>query len=201
MAAPAKLVFLPGSGGDPTFWHPAGALLPGTKAYLDWPGATDRPHDPTVRGFDDLVRRAAAALDAPSAVIAQSMGGIVAVRLALAHPERITHLVLVATSGGVDVARFGGADWRADYRRNYPNAAPWITDQRPDHTAEIGRIATPTLLIWSDCDPISPLAVGRHLAGLLPNARLVVVPGGTHMFAREQPASVAAHIAEHLRNA
>jgi pimeloyl-ACP methyl ester carboxylesterase len=151
-----------------------------------------------VRGLDDLVHIAAAALDAPAALIAQSMGGIVAVRLALAFPERITHLVLVATSGGVDVARFGAADWRPDYRRNFPHAPAWIVVARPDHTADIARIAAPTLLIWGDRDPISPLAVGAHLASLLPRARLAVVPDGTHALATEQPALVAAHIRDHL---
>jgi len=200
LIAPARLVFLPGAGGDPTFWHAAGALLPAAwpKTFLGWPGLGDQKHDPGVRGLDDLVRLAGAALDGPSAVIAQSMGGIVAVRLALARAERVTHLVLVATSGGVDVARLGAADWRADYRRLYPNAAPWILDVRPDHTAEIARIATPTLLIWGDRDPISPVAVGAHLASLLPRARLAVVPGGTHALAMEHAATVAALIRDHL---
>jgi pimeloyl-ACP methyl ester carboxylesterase len=197
---PAKLVFLPGAGGDPAFWHPVGALLPNTwpKTYLGWPGLGDQPHDPGVRGLDDLVRRAADALDEPSAVIAQSMGGIVAVRLALALPERITHLVLVVTSGGVDVAGLGAADWRADYRRNFPNAASWILEARPDHTTDIARIAVPTLLIWGDRDAISPVAVGAHLASLLPRARLVVVPGGTHSLAVDHAVTVATLIRDHL---
>jgi pimeloyl-ACP methyl ester carboxylesterase len=200
VVAPAKLLFLPGAGGDPAFWHPVGALLPDAwaKTYLGWPGLGDQAHDPTVRGLDDLVGRAADALDAPSAVIAQSMGGIVAVRLALEHPQRISHLVLVATSGGVDVARLGAADWRADYRRTFPSAAPWILDARADHTADMTRIATPTLLIWGDCDPISPVAIGAHLESLLPRAQLVVVPRGTHALAMEHAATVATLIRDHL---
>ena len=197
---PSKLVFLPGAGRDPAFWHPVGALLPVAwpKTYLGWPGLGNQPHDPGVRDLDDLVQQAAVALDAPSAVIAQSMGGIVAVRLALAHPELVTHLVLVATSGGIDVARFGAADWRPDYRRNFPNAAPWILGVRADHTPDIPRIAAPTLLIWGDRDPISPIAVGAHLASLLPRARLVVVTGGDHSLAVTHAATVATMIRDHL---
>jgi pimeloyl-ACP methyl ester carboxylesterase len=196
------LLFLPGAGGDPAFWHPAGALLPATwrKTYLGWPGLGDQPHDPAIRGLDDQVARAAAALDAPSVVIAQSMGGIVAVRLALAHPERISHLVLVATSGGLDLARFGVADWRADYRQRFPDAAPWIVETRADHEPDFPRIAAPTLLIWGDRDPISPIAVGQHLARLLPHARLTIVPGGSHALATEQPARVADLIRRHLED-
>jgi pimeloyl-ACP methyl ester carboxylesterase len=194
------LVFLPGAGGDPAFWHPVGARLPAAwrKTYLGWPGLGDQPHDPAVRGLDDLVARAAAALETPSVVIAQSMGGIVAVRLALAHPARISHLVLVATSGGLDLAPFGVSEWRSDYRRNFPRAAAWITAVRADHDVDFPRIALPTLLIWGDRDPISPVAVGAHLERSLPDARLVVVPDGTHALATEQPAPVADLIRRHV---
>jgi pimeloyl-ACP methyl ester carboxylesterase len=196
-----NLLFLPGAGGDARFWHPAGERLPADwhKTYLAWPGLGEQPHDPTVRGIDDLVRLAAAKLDAPSAVVAQSMGGIVAIRLTLAHPERVTHLVLTATSGGVDVARFGAADWRADYRRNFPQAATWITQARPDHTPELARITQPTLLLWGNADQISPLGVGRHLKNLLPNAELTVITGGDHGFARDRAAEVAPLIARHVK--
>src|SRR5581483_443095 len=128
----------------------------------------DQPDDPTVRGLDDLITRTAAALAPPSVVVAQSMGGIVAVRLALQYPERISHLVLVATSGGVDLTPFGVADWRPNYRRNFPHAAAWITEMRADHSAQMSFIAIPTLLIWGDRDPISPVPVGAHLERLLP---------------------------------
>ncbi|MBI3514619.1 MAG: alpha/beta fold hydrolase [Proteobacteria bacterium] len=195
---PPKLLFLPGVGGDPTFWQPVGARLPASwsKVYLGWPGLGEQPADPSVQSVDDLVRLAAAEL--PAAVIAQSMGGVVAVRLALTFPTRISRLVLVATSGGVNVARLGAADWRPEYRQNFPDAAPWITDPWPDHTAEMRNIVTPTLLIWGDRDPISPVAVGKHLASLLPEARLAIVAGGSHSMAREQSAPVAALIVEHV---
>jgi pimeloyl-ACP methyl ester carboxylesterase len=58
--------------------------------------------------FDDLVRLVEAELTEPSTLVAQSMGGIVAVRVALRQPTQVRRLVLVATSGGVDVERLGG---------------------------------------------------------------------------------------------
>jgi pimeloyl-ACP methyl ester carboxylesterase len=170
------------------------------KTYLGWPGLGDQPHDPAVRGLDDLVARAAAALEPRTVVIAQSMGGVVAVRLALAHPDKIARLVLVATSGGLDLTPFGVADWRPDYQRNFPNAAPWIVAARADHGPDFAHIATPTLLIWGDRDPISPVAVGAHLARALPHARLAIVPGGTHALATEQPDRVAALIRDHVES-
>jgi pimeloyl-ACP methyl ester carboxylesterase len=195
-----RVLFLPGAGGAAAFWHPVGARLPAAcePVYLSWPGLGDEPPDPRVRGFDDLVALVEAELTEPCDVVAQSMGGIVAVRLALRHPDKVRGLVLVATSGGVDVGRFGAADWRDEYRREFPRASAWVMAERPDHTNEIGRIAAPALLLWGDSDPISPVAVGEHLASLLPNATLRVIPGGTHGMAAERPDDVAPLIAAHL---
>src|SRR3546814_9774125 len=91
------------------------------------------------------------------------MGAIIALRLALRLPDRVSKLVLTAGSGGLDMGRFGAADWRPAYRAAFPAAARWIETEKPDHTTEIGRIAQATLLLWGDADAISPVGVGRHL--------------------------------------
>jgi pimeloyl-ACP methyl ester carboxylesterase len=195
-----RVVFLPGASGNPQFWTPvARHLSPSIECVrLGWPGLGREPARDDVRSFDDLVRLTVETIDRPVALVAQSMGGIVAVRAALAHPERVRRLVLVATSGGVNVARLGASDWRADYRREYPNAASFIFDVRVDLTDRIPSITAPTLLIWGDVDPISPVAVGKHLATLLPKAELVIIRGGDHALARDRADEVAPLIAHHL---
>lgn len=196
------LLFLPGAGGAASFWHPLGALLPASwsKRYLSWPGLGHEPHDPAIQSLDEAVAHAASRLESPSVVVAQSMGGVVALRLALAHPDRISHLVLTATSGGIDVASLGASDWRGPYRAEYPEAADWLLTDRTELTAELHRVAIPTLLLWGDADPISPVEVGHRLAELLPRARLRVLAGGDHMFARDRAAEIAPWVMEHLRS-
>jgi poly(3-hydroxyoctanoate) depolymerase len=54
------------------------------------------------------------------------------------------------------------------------------------------RLAAPTLVIAGDDDPIVPLANGRILARLIPDARLHVVAGGGHLFLLERPTEMAA---------
>ena len=203
-----RVLFLPGASGAGAFWAPVAGLLPDAwkTVCLDWPGLGEVPPDPRVRGFDGLVdlvldRVAEGEGGAPVDLVAQSMGGVVAVQVALRRPEVVRRLVLVATSGGIDLAPFGVEDWRPNYRRAYPSAAPWITDTRIDVGARLGTLAALTLLIWGDADSISPPAVGEHLAMLLPRARLVVVPGGDHMLARDRAAEVTPHIAAHLADA
>jgi pimeloyl-ACP methyl ester carboxylesterase len=165
---------------------------------LAWPGLGAQPPRDDVRGIDDLVRITVDAIDRPVALVAQSMGGIVATIAVLARPALVQRLVLVATSGGVDVRRFGASDWRPEYRAAYPGAAPWIFDARVDLTDRFPSIAAPTLLLWGDADPISPVAIGKHLATLLPRAELVVIAGGDHALARDRADEVAPHIARHL---
>jgi pimeloyl-ACP methyl ester carboxylesterase len=200
-AVSRKLLFLPGAAGDPAVWQPVGERLPAawTKTYLDWPGLGNQPPSATVNGFDDLVARVEAQLgDEPVDLLAQSMGGVVALRVALNHPTKVRRLVLTATSGGIDMTQRGASDWRPEYRAHYPNAAGWITAPVPDLTDRLSEIAHPTLLLWGDADAISPVAVGQRLWQLLPRATLITVPGGNHDFVRERAADLVATITQHL---
>lgn len=151
-----QVVFLPGASGAGDFWLPVADRLPSgwKKRRLSWPGAGDQPHDPLVRGFEDLVALSGSRLDDQSDLIAQSMGGVVAIGIALRRPEKVRRLVLVATSGGIDVAGLGGADWREAYRTEYPNAASWVWQDQLDYTGVVPEISAPTLLLWGDSDPL-----------------------------------------------
>jgi pimeloyl-ACP methyl ester carboxylesterase len=190
-----RVLFLPGAGGDPAFWAPVASTLSADAVRLAWPGLGRQPPRDDVRGLDDLVRLTLEQMDAPVDLVAQSMGGLVAVLAALARPDRVRRLVLVATSGGIDLTPFGVSDWRPDYRGQFPGASPWIYDVRMDLTDRIRTITTPALLLWGDADPISPVAVGSRLASLLRQAELVVIPGGDHAMARDRASEVAPLIA------
>lgn len=196
-----KLLFLPGAGGSASFWRPVSdRIYPERSRHLfAWPGLGDEPHDPDVRGIDDLVAMVLARMEAPVDLIAQSMGGLVAVKAALAAPERVRRLVLTATSGGVPVETLGASEWRHAYRREYPNAASWITEIREDLSSRLGEIAAPVLLLWGGDDPLSPPAVGERLREWLPNATLHVIAGAGHDLAQTHASQIAPMIAQHLR--
>ena len=134
----------------------------------------------------------------PVSIIAQSMGGLVAIRAALAAPRMVDRLVLAVTSAGVPVADLGGSDWRKDYFSAYPGAAPWIADPTEDLSSRLSSVTAPTLLLWGDNDPISPVAVGERLLSLLPDAQLCVIPGADHDLALTHTALAARAIECHL---
>jgi pimeloyl-ACP methyl ester carboxylesterase len=194
------VLFMPGVGGDGAFWKGVGDRLPARweKRYLDWPGLGRQPASPGVNGFADLLDLADAALTRPCAIVAQSMGGIIAVQLALRRRSLVTHLVLVATSGGLDVSAFGASDWRQDFAAAFPGTPSWVLNDRPDLGGQFERLPVPPLLVWGDDDPISPVAVGRHLAARIHESRLVVVPGGRHSMGMDLPHVLAPLVEEHL---
>jgi pimeloyl-ACP methyl ester carboxylesterase len=199
-AVDERLIFLPGASGNLQFWRPVSAKLrhPGACHFMAWPGFGGAPPEPGVTGIDDLVARVVREIAAPVALLAQSMGGVIAVRAALERPDLVRHLVLSVTSGGIDVAALGAADWRTAFRTSYPGVPSWFADERRDLTERIREIAIPVLLLWGNADPISPVAVGRRLAELFPSAELVVVDGGTHDLVLERADEVVPYIERHL---
>ncbi|HWL41917.1 MAG TPA: alpha/beta fold hydrolase [Ilumatobacter sp.] len=185
-----RIVFLPGMSGLGEFWDPVRQLLPDADTVaVDWPWES-------VDGYDGFVEHVTALLDRPAVLVGQSMGGYVAARVALAAPERLSHLVLSVTSAGLDMAALGATDWRPGSRVAHPDVPDWAFAAQPDLTEQIAGITVPALLLWADRDPISPLAVGRRLAGLLPRSELVVYTSDDHWVVREQATDVAHRIGD-----
>ena len=196
-----RLFFLPGVGGSAEFWRPLGNLLPGNwdKVYFAWPGLGHNPPDPKVNSYQDLVALVEARLgNEPVDLLAQSMGGAIALTVALRNPGKVRRIVLAVTAGGMDVAALGAADWRIDYSIEFAHVADWVMSERPDVSARLAEVHQPCLLIWGDNDPISPLAVGQHFLAHLPDASLIVVPGGQHDLINARADEVAESIREFL---
>lgn len=200
MIEPKKLFFLPGASGNVTFWWPAASKLahPATKFFVTYPGFEDTPSDTKVNSLDTLVASIIDSMDCPTAIIAQSMGGIIAVRAALECPQRVTHLILVATSGGMDMLRLGAKEWRTAYLQDNPHLPDWFVKPVEDMTPHLRNITIPVLLLWGDTDPISPVAAGKYLQEHLPYAELHVIKDGKHDFAMTHAASVAPLIDAYL---
>ena len=196
-----RLLFLPGAGADPHFWRPLGDLLPAhwDKVYLGWPGIGDQPAQPGVEGLEGAIGLVEAQMtDGPVDLLAQSMGGLIAMLAVLRNPSKVRRIVLSVTSDGVDMESFGAADWRESYRRSHPQAAAWITTVRADLSARLATVTQPTLLLWGDADPISPVAVGERLRNLLPDARLHVAAGGEHDVVNAKAGELAPLVQAHL---
>lgn len=165
-----------------------------------YPGFAGVPADPYITSFNHLVDAVSSRIHVPTALIAQSMGGVLAIETAIRIPTLITHLVLIATSGGLDTSKLVAIDWRQNVKQDYPDLPDWFTSYSSDLTAQLSSINLPVLLIWGECDPISPLAVGKALMNHFPSAELRLIPRGQHDLARVHAQLVAPLIDAHLQN-
>ena len=158
-----------------------------------------------------------------------SMGGYVALSVALRYPDRLRGLILMDTKGSGDtpeaargreaLAREVEAADSADpvvvamlpklfsqaTREHRPDLIARIEGrmramtsravagtlrglaERPDRTADLGKIALPTLVLVGASDAITPPEVNRAMAGALPRAEFVEIPEAGHLAPLENP--------------
>src|SRR5687768_6112528 len=138
-----RVLYMPGAGGEGRFWQPVAELVahPGQTVLFDWPGFGRNPARDDVTTADDLYRLVEGYIDRPVDVVAQSMGGLFALRAALEHPDVVRRLVLVATSGGVQAVREAAeVDWRPEFAASYPQAPSWAAGDRTDFTQRLGEL-------------------------------------------------------------
>lgn len=190
------LVFLAGASGNTQFWHPLIEQLPETytKQVIAYPSFHGVAAHPDIHSFDDLSNYVVAQIQQPSILIAQSMGGIFAIKAALEKNSLIKGLILIATSGGVNLDQFQVQDWREFYQQEYIEYPDWFVTTKVDYEAFLPNINVETLLIWGDQDPISPVEVGKYLNHLIEKSNLYIVEGGDHQLAEKCANEVALQI-------
>ncbi len=93
-----KTLFLPGASGSASFWKPVATAAGLDGVFLSWPGLGAEPPRQDISGIDDLIALTAREITEPVNIVAQSMGGLIAIQLALSMPRMVKRLVL----GGVD---------------------------------------------------------------------------------------------------
>lgn len=201
-SADPHVTFVPGAAGLSAFWSPVADRLPAawTRSLVDLPGLGGAPALPSVASYDDLVEHIAARIERPTVLVGQSMGGYLAMEVALRYPALVSHLVLSVAAGGLDMAALGAIDWRADYATSHPGAAPWATARVPDLGDRLPGLRMPVLLVWATRDAISPLAVAHRLVALLPRVSLVAFDSDDHWVARVFADETASAIAWFVRH-
>jgi 2-succinyl-6-hydroxy-2,4-cyclohexadiene-1-carboxylate synthase len=204
-----------------------------TPLAPDLPGHGDAASADAPIAFDSCVEHVLTGTPERFALCGYSMGGRVALHVALAAPERVTRLVLVSTSAGIaddaERAQRRAADqaladeleripfeqfierWRTqplfaedppdvgalareDQRRNDPHAL--AASLRGIGTGEmaplwdrLGELSMPVVVVAGERDA-KFRALGERMAGLIPGARFVVIPGG-HGLPLESPGPLA----------
>lgn len=230
--ARTAVVLIHGAGGSHVHWPAALRRLPGATVYaLDLPGHghSEGEGRQSIGGYRDVVRAFLEAAGLERAIlVGHSMGGAIALEVALRYPKRLAGLVLVGSGARLRVAPALLQGLREDYPRAVENLVQWLfAGSAPEQTrraarrqlleanpgvvlgdflacdafdvmAELPRVETPTLVVCGTEDRMTPLKYSEYLAAHIPGARLEAIPGGGHMVMLEQPEPVARAVAAFL---
>ena len=214
------LLLLSGQGQDRHMWRLAAPLLARQFQVIcmDYrgTGTSDKPQQPaySTRGF---AADAIAVLDAlgiaKAAMYGISMGGRVCQWLGIDYPERISALVLGATTPGKhgvprdaeanawlqtgDIARITPLLYSAAFAATHPEClepAPtpafarrlhYLASEAHDTWELLPQITAPTLILHGDADRINPPENARLLATHIPHAHLHWIKDGRHGYVDE----------------
>jgi 3-oxoadipate enol-lactonase len=224
--AAARPIFIHGSGGGRSVWALQERRFEGAQV-LALPG---HPRGEGMERAADYAAWAAeeiAAVPAPRAVVGHSLGGAVALELALARPDLVDGLVLVATGARLPVpdhalervesdfpaecervvrASFVAEDERRIERSVEAMMATGAETLAGDYRAcrahdareRLAEVRVPTLVISAAEDRLTPVWMGEELARGLPSALMAVIPDASHLLIIEAARAVNLLLAAYL---
>ena len=174
-------------------------------------GRSDRP--PRVLTIPELADALAAWLDAAgigrAALLGNSLGCQIAVEFALRRPERAFALVLqgpTADPRARTARQQLGRILRNSWREESPGIGPLLDYAQAglrravrtfrylvadEIEAKLPRVRVPALVVRGAMDPVVPQDWAEEVARLLPDGRLVVVPGAAHTMVTVAPLELA----------
>ncbi len=194
------VVLLHGLGGSADFWPPRTVGLDGRYRLLmpdlRGHGASDKPPGPYSIGMwsEDLLTSLDAGRVERAVILGSSLGGAVAQRFALDHPQRVVALVLVATSSEVGPKARDAYEARARTAEEQglealgvaaPNEpAAYAAASRAagnyNFTAELSRIACPALILQGADDRMAPPGGSVIISRNLPGSELHILDNCGH---------------------
>lgn len=229
---PLNLILIHGAAGTHLDWPAQIRRLPAAAVYaLDLPGhgRSAPPGCHSAADYAAIVAAFIAERQLSRVVLAgHSMGGAIAMTLALNPSPAIAGIILAGTGARLRVAPaildgiLNDYDAVAGLLANafwQPGAPPAIVQRSKERLLaidpavalgdfqacndfdirdQLGQIQLPTLVLGSDADPLTPLKYSQYLAAQIPHARLVTLPLAGHMLLLAHPAPAAAAITAFL---
>lgn len=226
------VLLIHGAGGQHTHWPPQVRRLPGARTFApDLPGHGRSPGE----GRSSIAAYAAdmlALMDALEqerfVVVGHSMGGAIAQEMALAAPERVAGIGMIATGAQLPVSEtllsscltdFGKVvDFVMAYgfgphvdenarrlgRRQLAACRPevvygdYLACDLFDTSEQLGKIAVPALVVGGTADRMTPPRLSQYLADHLPDVEYYLVEEAGHFLPSEYPDDVAEIITDWL---
>ena len=153
-----------------------------------------RLHRPERNGPSGALARFTAAAVAPAGPLVARSVARVAIRPELVGkdaPQRVQTLVSSARTAMLESGERSRA-WRRVI-------AGWDTEEFRELIDAYGQVHCPTLVLWSQDDPLAPRRAAEEAADLIEDALLRTLPGTGPLLAYEDPVGLAREIAAFLR--
>ena len=128
-------------------------------------------------------------LDFPVVLVGHSLGGRVALEIALSQPDKVRKLVLIDTTGFSRLARWGTFLGTMAYwiRRLLGRPQPYPrfmmeNGAMPDWICldRLPELKMPTLIVWNSRDPYYTVKGALRAKEIMPQAQLEIMPGYGH---------------------
>jgi pimeloyl-ACP methyl ester carboxylesterase len=210
----SPVVIIPGLGGDiRMFRRLIDALEPRYRVLTFDPRGAGRSEKPDIPYSIEMMADDTAQLmqkvgiDAAD-IVGFSMGGRIALALALEHGERVSGLVLVSTGARIPQRSRSRTRWMelmarlpiprvVDPQPYYAHVRQRTASRSYDCTLRLAEIHIPTIILHGRKDRTMPLPVAQEMHERIDGSRLVVEAGG-HMFFMWKP-NVVADAVDNLR--
>jgi pimeloyl-ACP methyl ester carboxylesterase len=224
----APLILVHGAGGTLMNWPPNIRRLPETLIYaVDLPGhgKSSGPVLQSIPGYLDALVKFAEALDLSRFVLAgHSMGGAIAIEMAMQAPARLAGMVVIGAGSRLSVR----PSILAGLRDQYEKTCTWLVKQlfgpeadrrlpigylrylslldrellysdflacdAFDRSEQVSSIDVPTLIVCGADDRMTPPDASRFLHKQIAGSQIELIDNAGHMVMLEKPGVVAATI-------
>lgn len=166
-------------------------------------GRTDKPDEPytvTQMAADTAGLMQALGIERAH-IVGMSLGGRIALDLALEHPERVRSLILASTSARVERGWTIGLLGLVSlvFRGRYPQPRYAFRRQRAasigyDRTGDLAALRVPTLVVHGRRDHIVPYRLAEDMTAGIPGAQLQLVDHG-HIYPLSKSLRFVAQVA------
>jgi pimeloyl-ACP methyl ester carboxylesterase len=219
-------VFIHGAGRTPASWGPQLARFEGALAVA-LPGHPDGQPLEGTRAMADWVIAEVGEVPGPLVMAGHSLGGAVALEVALARPDLVSGLVLVSTGARLPVpddaiARID-TDFEAECARMVEQSwlhhepelirrgtgsvismgpeslrADYVSARDHDVRGRLAGLDIPALVVSGEQDPLVPTWLSEELADELPDATMAVITDAAHVPQLERPEAIDLLVAAFL---